>query len=107
MTVLLYVLGFAAIAAGFPVAGLPGAALSAVGMVSIWVGWYRATRRRPSGPMPSGCCGCGAHTADVVVDVNDGFGREGYCWRCITAWPADETVPPYTVLPGRERGGVR
>jgi hypothetical protein len=34
-----------AIAAGFPVEGLPGVGLALGGMALVWVGWYLAVRR--------------------------------------------------------------
>ena len=49
ISVLLYVCGFAAVIAGWPVDGLPGAALALVGVVLIWAGWFRVVRRSRGG----------------------------------------------------------
>lgn len=43
--VLLYLAGFAAVVAGIPVDGLPGGALSVLGMILIWTGWRLVIRQ--------------------------------------------------------------
>lgn len=45
LSVLLYVVGGAAVVAGFPLDGLFGAVASLGGVVCIWVGWFRVVRQ--------------------------------------------------------------